>query len=182
MSFEDHHQTWALLEFFDGETLREALLNEKNKQNKQEMIFNFGKILAKIHATSCPNGLVNDIEWLDQMLIDAEVNLKNYEVDGTEDLLYKLKTNKPKNFQQTLIHGDFTIDNVLVKNGEIKGVIDWGGGRFGDPRYDVSLAIRPKPFVFDNEMDKSFFFEGYGRKIIDQNEYDYFAKGLYEFF
>ena len=52
-----------------------------------------------------------------------------------------------------------TIDNVLVHNGEVTGIIDWSGGAFGDPRYDVSLAIRPKHHIFEWESDKLCFFE-----------------------
>ncbi|NRG46712.1 aminoglycoside phosphotransferase family protein, partial [Bacillus sp. CRN 9] len=58
----------------------------------------------------------------------------------------------------------------------------WAGGTYGDPRYDVSIAIRPKPNAFNNEIDREIFNEGYGKKIIDDKTYDYFVNGLYEFF
>lgn len=80
------------------------------------------------------------------------------------------------------IHGDYTIDNVLVSDGIITGIIDWSGGAYGDPRYDVSIAIRPKPNLFQDEIDRQIFFEGYGEKIINYKEYDYFVNGLNEFF
>ncbi|MFC7687103.1 phosphotransferase family protein [Ureibacillus sp. GCM10028918] len=175
-------ESWALIEFLEGETIRTALFNEKSKEKRQEIIFNFGNLLCQIHSTPCPNELIGERPWLDEMLYQAEFNLKKYHVDGTEELLEKIKSIKPIVYNQTLIHGDFTIDNVLVSNGIITGVIDWGGGAYGDPRYDVSLAIRPKPNAFENEIDKQIFFEGYGGKIIDDNVYDYFVKGLYEFF
>src|SRR5699024_388531 len=101
---------------------------------------------------------------------------------STEELLKKIKLNKPNQFKQTLIHGDYTIDNVLVHNGVISGVIDWAGGAYGDPRYDVSLAVRPKPNAFENVLERELFFEGYGGKIIKNEEFDYFVNGLYEFF
>lgn len=175
-------ESWALIEFFEGETLRTALYNEKSKEIRQEIIFNFGNLLWQIHSTPCPTELIGEEPWLEQMLYNAEYNLGNYEVDGTEELIKEIKTNKPKVRNQTLIHGDFTIDNVLVHNGLITGVIDWSSGAYGDPRYDVSLAIRPKPNAFENEIEKQIFFEGYGGKIINDNDYDYFVKGLYEFF
>jgi aminoglycoside phosphotransferase (APT) family kinase protein len=179
---KQNSQCWALIEFIEGQTLRIALNHEKNREKRREMIYNFGEILSQIHSTPCPNGLIYEQPWFDQMLIQAEFNLKNYKVDGTKELLEKIKKNKPNNYKQTLIHGDYTIDNVLVSNGEITGVIDWGGGAYGDPRYDMSLAIRPKPNIFENGLDKQFFFEGYGEKVIDNKVYDYFVNGLYEFF
>ncbi|WP_246938976.1 phosphotransferase family protein [Bacillus pinisoli] len=179
---DDEMESWALIEFVEGDTLRTALFNETCKVKRQEIIFNFGKILSQIHSTPCPNELIKEQPWIDQILYKAENNLKNYKVDGTKELLKKIKTNKPKVYKHTLIHGDFTIDNVMVSNGVITGVIDWSSGAYGDPRSDISLAIRPKPNAFENEIDKQIFFEGYGDKIIDNNEYEYFANGLYEFF
>jgi len=179
---ENQRDSWVLLEYLGEETLRTVLFTEKNKEKRQEMIFNYGALLFQIHTTPCPKELIYERKWIDQMLNQAEYNLKNYKVDGNEELLEKIKTNKANFYNQTLIHGDFTIDNVLVSNGVISGVIDWGSGAYGDPRYDVSLAIRSKPNAFENEIDKAIFFEGYGEKIIDDNIYDYFVNGLYEFF
>ena len=107
--------------------------------------------MSQIHLTSCPNDLKFQQTWLEEMLLQAEYNLQNEKVDGTKLLLEKIKYNKPNVYKQTLIHGDFTIDNVLVSNGVITGVIDWSGGGYGDPRYDVSLAIRPKPHAFEKK-------------------------------
>nr|WP_307477075.1 phosphotransferase [Cytobacillus purgationiresistens] len=179
---KSQRESWALIEFLEGETLRTALYNEKNKEKRQELLFNFGNLLSQLHSTSCPNELMYERQWLDELLYQAEYNLKNYKVDGTEELLERIKTNKPNVYKQTLIHGDFTIDNVLVSDGVITGVIDWSAGAYGDPRYDLSLAMRPKPNAFENETDKHIFFEGYGGKVIDKNVYDYFVNGLNEFF
>lgn len=179
---KQNRQCWALFEYIQGETVRIALKDEKNKETRQETIFNFGKFLADIHSTPCPNELIHNKNWLGQMISQARNNLINNEVDGTKELLEKVEKNKPDNYKQTLIHGDYTIDNVLVFNREITGVIDWGSGAYGDPRYDVSLAIRPKPNVFEKEIEKQIFFEGYGENIIDDKIYEYFVNGLYEFF
>ncbi|WP_041087421.1 phosphotransferase family protein [Jeotgalibacillus soli] len=179
---KEQSQSFALLEFFEGETLRTALLKEKNEARRQEMIFLFGKTLAHIHSTPCPDDLKSSQLWLDDMLQAAQYNLDYYETEGDQALLERLKANKPKPFKQTLIHGDFTIDNVLVQNGNVTSIIDWSGGAFGDPRYDASLAIRPKPNAFENERDIAIFFEGYGEKIVSPDEYIYFENGLYNFF
>lgn len=39
-----------------------------------------------------------------------------------------------------LLHGDFWPGNVLWKDGEISGVIDWEGASWGDPLYDVAIT------------------------------------------
>ncbi|WP_164821783.1 phosphotransferase family protein, partial [Paenibacillus koleovorans] len=149
---------------------------------KHEMIFSFGVVLAQIHSTSCPKDMKWDSVWLEEMLRRAEYNLKHYSVDGTPELLEELKENKPSSIKNTLIHGDFTIDNVIFHDGKVTSVIDWSGGAFGDPRYDLSLAIRPKPNAIETNSEIDVFFEGYGKKILDEREYKYFENGLYAFF
>lgn len=151
---------------------------------------NYGLCLKKIHECTCPIELLNDEEaWLDTMLIKAEYNLTHFDVDGTGERLKRLKEVRPKPVKNTLIHGDFTIDNVLVKEGNVLvkegnvvGVIDWSGAAYGDPRYDVALAIRPKYNAFDNERDKEIFFNAYEKLRITDEEYNYFEDGIYSFF
>lgn len=116
------------------------------------------------------------------MLLRADYNLRHYTVDGTPELLDRIKNNKPKPIQNTLIHGDYTLDNVLVREGNVTAVIDWSGGSFGDPRYDTALAIRPKPNAFQVPEEADIFFAGYGAKIINEQEYVYFKNRLNEFF
>ena len=177
-----NNQSWALFKLMEGQTVRAALSNEEVEEKRQEIIFNFGKILAQIHSTPCPSGLTYEKPWLDEMLAQADINLKTSTVDGDEELLKYIKVMKPGKIKQTLIHGDFTIDNVIINHGKVTGIIDWGGGSYGDPRYDVALAVRPKPKAFENETDRQLFFEGYGAKIINDRDYNYFVNGLYEFF
>lgn len=175
-------QAWLLMECLRGETIRKALTHEYDPRTRHRILFNFGENLRALHTTPCPEGLKRGGSWLDHMLAQAEFNLQHYEVDGSSELLEKLRTSKPGEAKQTLIHGDFTIDNVLVHEGSVTGIIDWSSGAFGDPRYDVSLAIRPKPNLFQSPEDRHAFFAGYGDQIITDEEYEYFEKGLYAFF
>ncbi|MEC0197263.1 phosphotransferase [Paenibacillus taichungensis] len=179
----ENKSRWLLMDYIDGISLREFLSKEPDLKDKEKAIFNFGLCLKKIHECSCPIELLkNDNPWLDTMLNKAEYNLTHFAVDGTEELLKRLKEVRPKPIDNTLIHGDFTIDNVLVNEGNIVGVIDWSGATNGDPRYDVALAIRPKYNAFDNNRDKEIFFNAYGKLRITDEEYNYFEDGVYSFF
>ncbi|GBF74374.1 aminoglycoside phosphotransferase APH(3') [Paenibacillus sp. 598K] len=175
-------QSWLLMEYLQGETIRKILTHENDSGTRHNILFDFGRSLRELHSTSCPDELKSSEKWLDMILNQAEYNLEHYKVDGTAALLEKLKNKKPTDFEQTLIHGDCTIDNFLVHEGRISGIIDWSGGAYGDPRYDVSLAIRPKPNIFQSSRDHQAFFDGYGKKIITDEEYEYFEDGLYAFF
>ena len=178
----DQGDVWVLMERFAGETLRNCLLKEQKKERKEELIFAFGKAMANIHQSAVPMVAETQASWLDGMLEQAEHNLRHYGTDGSFELLEKLKKNHPAPVQQTLVHGDFTVDNVLIHNRDVAAVIDWSGGAYGDPRYDAALAIRPKECAFHTDADSRVFFEGYGKNILGSGDYEYFADGLYEFF
>lgn len=48
----------------------------------------------------------------------------------------------------TLVHGDLGPGHVLVRDGAISGVTDWGATRAGDPATDLAWALNatPEPF------------------------------------
>ncbi|WP_246070454.1 phosphotransferase family protein [Paenibacillus kobensis] len=175
-------QAWLLMEYLQGESIRKILTDENDPAIRYNVFLNYGRSLRELHSTPCPAELMSGELWLDHMLNQAEHNVKHYKVDGTPELLNKLRNKKPNEMQQTLIHGDCTIDNVLVHEGAISGFIDWSGGAYGDPRYDISLAVRPKPNIFQSAEDYRAFYDGYGDKIITDEEYEYFEDGLYAFF
>lgn len=179
---EKESACWLLISYIEGIRLREYLANENDKSKRERVIHSYGDMLRRIHCTVCPESIKQREKWLTLTLMEAEYNLNNYDVDGTRELLDKLKSCQPEEIEYTLIHGDFTIDNVIVNGDSVVGVIDWGGAAYGDPRYDIALAIRPKLNAFDNEIDKCLFFEAYRLRVISQREYEYFADGLYQFF
>jgi Ser/Thr protein kinase RdoA (MazF antagonist) len=40
-----------------------------------------------------------------------------------------------------IVHWDFTLDNVLVDDGHVSGVIDWAGTRSGDRLFDMATLL-----------------------------------------
>ena len=165
-----------------GTSLCTALQGNLAPATRLRLLRAFGQVLAVIHATPVPFDLTRaDRPWLDRMLDAAAYNLAHYHVDGSAELLERLQRDRPADVPATLIHGDFTLDNVLVAGDAVSGVIDWSGGDRGDPRYDIALAIRPEPEAFGHQADVEAFFEGYGSRPLSDDEYRYF-NGLYEFF
>lgn len=175
-------EAWLLMERLPGEPLQLVLENTNIGRSRQRLLQAFGELLGKIHRCHPPPGLAElDQPWLEVMLRRAREYLQCYLVDGTLELLRQLEQYRPQTISLSLIHGDYTLDNVLVTDGRISGVIDWAGGAVGDPRYDLALATQPMGEVFQSSSDLEPFYEGYGGKPISAEEAGYFL-GLYEFF
>jgi aminoglycoside phosphotransferase (APT) family kinase protein len=175
-------EAWLVMDCLPGASLRTVLQGNLAPGTRSHLLRAFGQVLAAIHATPVPPDLTQDDRpWLDRALDMAAYNLAHYHVDGSAELLERLQRDRPADVPAALIHGDFTLDNVLVAGNAVSGVIDWSGGGRGDPRYDIALATRPEPEAFGNQADFQAFFEGYGSPLLCDDEYRYFV-GLYEFF
>ena len=44
-------------------------------------------------------------------------------------------------FKPALLHGDLGPEHLLVRDGRLAGVIDWGDARLGDPALDYSWLL-----------------------------------------
>ncbi|MCL4506925.1 MAG: phosphotransferase [Chloroflexi bacterium] len=177
-------ECWLAMDYLPGMPLATALANERDKARRERLLCAFGSTLALIHRTAPPSSLTRySAGWLEYMLEEAGENLEHFNVDGSPELLANLRQTRPRPVDERLIHGDYTVDNVLVDGDAVSGVIDWSGGAIGDPRYDLALAIRPQVEAFskDHADDLDAFFDGYGGRSLSQTEFDYF-NGLYEFF
>jgi aminoglycoside phosphotransferase (APT) family kinase protein len=176
----DEH--WLLMARLPGQPLQLVLHSEHHSSVRHRLLRAFGELLVSIHRCAAPPALAAlDQPWLDSMLLRAADYLQHYRVDGTPALLRALEQQRPHPITPTLIHGDYTIDNILVADGTISGVIDWAGGAVGDPRYDLALATQAKPEAFQSSTDLEAFYDGYDGDPITAEEAGYFA-GLYEFF
>ena len=176
---EDEHNSYLLMSREQGIPLREALISAKTDEEKANLIYSFGTKMRALHETAPPPNWEQRENWLDRQLEKATYNLKTHEVDGDQQLLDNLKANKPNDISPRLIHGDCTIDNVLVTNNKVHTFIDLSETTLGDPRYDVALAIRS--FIYDKVLLNAFY-KGYSLYQISKEEFDYFDGGLYEFF
>src|SRR5215472_6538952 len=94
-----------------------------------------GKELATLHRCAVPPFLqpAQQEPWLGHMLKQARYNLQHYDVVGSTQLLEPLEQHQLPPVSPTLIHGDFALDNALILNGAVSGLVDWAWGAAGDP-------------------------------------------------
>jgi aminoglycoside phosphotransferase (APT) family kinase protein len=70
-----------------------------------------------------------------------------WEVNQTRDLptvvdvARKLGEAVPEPLAPTVVHGDYRLGNMIVRDGRIVAVLDWEMGTIGDPRADVGYLV-----------------------------------------
>ncbi|RLQ94614.1 aminoglycoside phosphotransferase family protein [Falsibacillus albus] len=174
---EEKDASHLFMSFENGRSLTAALRDAASTTEKRALVKSFGRFLQHYHEMEPIKLLEKEGEWLERQLILAQRYVESGQADGTMELLNQLKTQKPSSVKQTMIHGDCTTDNVFVIDREVQLFIDIAGMTVGDPRYDISLAIRK----FTPELIQAFY-EGYTRYQVTKEEYQFFDEGLYEFF
>jgi len=171
---------WMVMDQLPGQPLRRMLPGAARPRHA--LLEQYGRLLAQVHSCPLPDALRADPHpWLDHMLARAADALEHYFVDGNAALLQRLTTWRPAAIAPALIHGDATCDNILVDGATISGLIDWSGGAWGDPRYDLALATQPSGRAFRSRADHAAFWQGYGTAALSAAEQQYFLD-LYEFF
>jgi aminoglycoside phosphotransferase len=164
---------WLVMSRLPGIPVLDLLRTEGNQEWRNALIHNLALSIAHLHHTSAPQALMSSGEsWLEQMLAQAKHNLETGLGEGTKEDLDYLQRAKPATVMPTLIHGDLFLDNVLAKDGQITGFIDWAFGAIGDYRYDLTLAL------YDLSADERHtFIDTYGKRArFSPEEFTYFAK------
>jgi aminoglycoside phosphotransferase (APT) family kinase protein len=88
---------------------------------------------------------------LERGILEKEV------IRDTQQLLRK-QAKKIKLSEARLVHGDIWLDNFLIKDDKIIGIIDWENAVGGDPVYDLARYSVSQ----DKDFDMTEVFKGYG--------------------
>lgn len=67
----------------------------------------------------------------------------------------------------TLIHGDYCLPNIILKDGKLSGFIDLGCGGVGDRHIDLFWGAWTLFFNLKTDRYRERFFDAYGRDRID---------------
>ena len=170
-------ERWLVMSRLPGKNLRTEL-QAASPRRRVALYRRVGELLRALHATPAPEGFMSEVPWIDRQLAQAQDNLAW--CDGTAELLADLHRRRPALVPEVLIHGDLGLDNVLVDTDGTMSLIDWSGGDIGDPRSDISLAIRTETTnVSQDEL--AAFWDGYGAAPLDERTQQWFEQ-LYEFF
>lgn len=68
----------------------------------------------------------------------------------------------------TLIHGDYCLPNIILKDGTFSGFIDLGNGGVGDRHIDLFWGLWSLAHNLGTNQYKDRFLDGYGREKVDE--------------
>lgn len=84
--------------------------------------------------------------------------VKTRELPDVEKLREKLEAAVPARSASSIVHGDYRIDNVILKSEDptsIAAVVDWEMSTLGDPLTDVALMCVYRQPIFDDVLGVS---------------------------
>ena len=163
------------LSFIEGES--KLILNEIEsykvglETSKFHMITNEIKLYRK-NALS-----INSFEKIYNEIKNTNKKKDDLRLKFIKDNLNEIVNNWPKNLPDGIIHGDIFIDNIIFKNDNINGIIDYTFACNDFFAYDIAICLNALCFdqngddyIF-NYLNAKSFLKGYNKvRLITKNE------------
>lgn len=155
---EAYPWSWSIVSFFEGN----SALYESISESEIEKLVHFLKVLHHVNPSGAPSNPYRGVP-LSSRDQDVKNRIKEIEQNGIAvpspiKNLWEMAIAEPIDSKPCLIHGDLHPNNIVVKDGEIQAIIDWGDVTKGDPATDlVSFWM----LIEDSELRRKAF-EAYG--------------------
>lgn len=147
---------WSIYKWIDGKTA--SLDHITDLKQFARSLAQFLIALESIDATDGPPaGPHNFYRGGPLTIYDTQtreaINLLKNKIDTQKaSNLWDIALSSEWQKKPVWVHGDIEQDNLLVKDGKLHAVIDWGGMGIGDPACDLAIAWT----LFDDESRKIF--------------------------
>ncbi|MFY0762391.1 aminoglycoside phosphotransferase family protein [Metabacillus dongyingensis] len=153
---EEYPWSWSINKWLDGETLSHNNINDLN-----QFAIDLGTFLIKLQSIDASGGPLagkhnfyrgGPLSVYDEEARDA---IENNKESFNEDLLneiWALALDSKLGSDPVWVHGDIAPGNILVKDGKLCAVIDFGILGVGDPSCDAAMAWT----FFDDHSRKIF--------------------------
>lgn len=143
------------------------------------------KMIHSLPIENCPfdtrAGAVIELvrERIAKELVDTSDFDEERKGKTAEDIFKELFKTMPANEDKVFTHGDYCVPNVILNDGKLSGIVDWGNAGTADRYQDLALLTRSICYNFGEEWQEKVF-EIYGIKP-DRNKI-HFYRLLDEFF
>ena len=161
-----------IMQYIDGVTIADNIIAENYSKKDKELITNsFITTLAELHNFDVQNSRLKDLgkhegyverqltRWNKQFSAQKVREIGDLDV-ATNILLEKI----PIQQRVSIVHGDYRLDNVRVKNNNVAAILDWELCTLGDPLADLGTVIaswadkkeKDTPFIYSPSLSGGF--------------------------
>ena len=161
-----------IMEFIEGETIaNNQIADEFNEIQKNTITESFIKALSEIHNFDVISSELNDLGKHEDY-VERQINRWNKqfqsqkvrEIKELESATKLLLENIPSQQTVGIVHGDYRLDNVRVKDNQVAAVLDWELCTLGDPLADMGTVIaswntkqeKDSPFIYSPTLSGGF--------------------------
>ena len=161
-----------IMEFIEGETIaNNQIADEFNEIQKNTITESFIKALSEIHNFDVISSELNDLGKHEDY-VERQINRWNKqfqsqkfrEIKELESATKLLLDNIPSQQTVGIVHGDYRLDNVRVKDNQVVAVLDWELCTLGDPLADMGTVIaswntkqeKDSPFIYSPTLSGGF--------------------------
>ncbi|MFF3024676.1 aminoglycoside phosphotransferase family protein [Gottfriedia sp. NPDC057948] len=147
---------WTINEWIDGESL-----NKENISDLSQFAIDLGQFLKEFQSIDAHGGPIagkhnffrgGNLDVYDQETRDSIDQTKEIFNKDLLTVIWETALSSKWEYEPVWVHGDIAPGNLLIKNGELCAVIDFGILGVGDPSCDAAMAWT----FFDDESRKVF--------------------------
>jgi aminoglycoside 3'-phosphotransferase I len=166
---------WLLMEAMPGKTAYQML--EASRDNHLAIVDALAAFLARFHAipvSGCPFNSAHTFRLtqararIDAGLIDVDDFDDERQGWSADQVWEAMQSQLPLAPDPVVTHGDFSLDNLLMQNGEVVGCIDVGRLGIAD-RYQDLAIIWNCLGEFDSSLQERFW-QQYGISEVDERK------------
>ena len=129
-----------IMHFVEGESIaRKILRDNEYKKALPILAYQCGEAIAKIHNVDINNFSFLPKKPAEDQLEDLYSTYQSFEQPSPvfEYAYLWLKEQDFGNFQESLVHGDFRLGNIIVNAEGLQSIIDWELAHIGNPLQDL---------------------------------------------
>lgn len=170
---QDDNYDYLLIKEIEGQNgIQEEYLDNPKKLAKY-----YGKYLREIHSIDykdSPNILIMEtlINNAREKVENREFNMQNFFEDNgftPQKGLLILEDLKNCCINDVYLHGDYRLENIIMDEFKLKGVIGLNKCGVGDRHYDICFALNSLKKHFKTKEYSELFLESYGYDKIDKD-------------
>ena len=161
-----------IMEFIEGDTIANDKVAESYDQSQKKTITeSFIKALTEIHNFNVISSELSDLGKHEDYVV-RQINRWNKqfqsqkvrEIKELESATNLLLDYIPPQQTVGIVHGDYRLDNVRVKDNKVTAVLDWELCTLGDPLADMGTVIaswntkkeKDSPFIYSPTLSGGF--------------------------